>query len=193
MADEWYETVYKNKYDDVNGFLQYKQSRGRSPRTVNAYSRILKKFYHEQFPEITPATTTIEHIERYPSELDRRELSRNTKRRYIESLSSFFTYAVKRERFPEITGNPAAVILEELPRVRRERPNCATRENAMRIIHAIPDPRNKAVAVILSKTCCRLTEALGIKLDDLLLDQGFIRLRERKGGGKGLSRLTRRW
>lgn len=47
---------------------------------------------------------------------------------------------------------------------------------------AIPNPRNKAVAVLLAKTGCRLEEALEIKMDDLMLDDGFVRLRERKGG-----------
>lgn len=186
MADEWYETVYKNKHEDINEFLQYKQSVGRSPRTVNAYSRVLKKFYHDHFPEATPATTGTKQIEQYLAMLDERDLSRNTKRRYVESISSFFSYAVKRERFPEITGNPAAVVLEELPRVRRDRPDCATWDNAKRIIHAIPDPRYKAVAIVLAKTGCRLTEALEIRLDDLLLDQGFIRLQNRKGGSEGV-------
>lgn len=186
MADEWYETVYKNKHEDINEFLHYKESVGCSPRTLNAYSRILKKFYHEHFPEITPSKTGIEHIERYIVILEDRELSQNTKRRYVETLSSFFSYVVKRERFPEITGNPAAVVLEELPRVRRDRPDCATWDNAKKIIHAIPDPRNKGVAVVLAKTGCRLTEALEIKLDDLMLEQGFVRLRSRKGGGEGV-------
>jgi len=36
--------------------------------------------------------------------------------------------------------------------------------------------------VLLAKTGCRLTEALEIKMDDLLLEEGFIRLRKRKGG-----------
>lgn len=185
MADDWYETVYRNKHEDVNQFLRYKQSVGRSPRTINAYSRVLRKFYHDNFPDTSPASTGTGHIEVYLGILDDRDVSRNTRRRYVESLSSFFSYAVKREEFPDITSNPAAAILEELPRVTRDRPDCATWENARKIVHAIPDPRNKAVAVLLAKTGCRLTEVLEIKLGDLLLDQGFIRIRERKGGGEG--------
>lgn len=186
MADDWYDTVYRNKHSNVNEFLEYKQSLGRSPRTVNAYSRVLKKFYHNHFPQLDPTNTGTEHIEQYLAILDDRNLSRNTKCRYIESLSAFFSYAVKRERFHEITGNPAAVVLEELPRVKRDRPDCATWNNAKQIIHGIPDPRNKAVAVLLAKTGYRLTEALEIQLDDLLLDLGFIRLQNRKGGGEGV-------
>ena len=182
MADQWYETIYENKHDTVNEFIRRKQVTGRSERTLNAYSRILKKFYHEEFPELQPEDTEVQHIEDYVMRLDRRDLSQNTKRRYLESLSAFFSYAMKRPRFQKITGNPAAVVLEEIPKQIRDRPDCATWENGKKIIHNIPDPRNKTVAIILAKTGARLTEALEIQTDDLLLEEGFIRLRKRKGG-----------
>lgn len=56
------------------------------------------------------------------------------------------------------------------------------RENAVEIVHSISDPRDTTVAVILAKTGCRVTEALSIQEDDLMLEEGFIRLRKRKGG-----------
>ncbi|UHQ95968.1 site-specific integrase [Natrinema halophilum] len=68
--------------------------------------------------------------------------------------------------------------MEEIPKQIRQRPDCATWENAKEIVKAIPNPRNKAVAVLLAKTGCRLGEALEIKMDDLMLDDGFIRLRD---------------
>ena len=182
MADDWYETVYENKHESINEFIRRKQVTGRSERTLNAYSRILKKFYHEEFPDLEPEDTEVHHIEDYVMRLDRRDLSQNTKRRYLESLSAFFSYAMKRPRFEDITGNPAAVVLEEIPKQIRDRPDCATWENGKQIIHNIADPRDKTVAIILAKTGCRLTEALEIKMDDLNLEEGFIRLRKRKGG-----------
>jgi len=148
----------------------------------NEYSRILRKFYHEHFPELTPAETKVRHIEEYISILNERGVSQNTMRRYLESLSAFFSYAMKRPRFEEITGNPAAVVMEEIPKQYRDRPDCATWENGRKIIHNIPDPRNKTIATILAKTGCRLSETLEIEMDDLMLDEGFIRLRKRKGG-----------
>ncbi|XGI84388.1 tyrosine-type recombinase/integrase [Halorutilales archaeon Cl-col2-1] len=72
--------------------------------------------------------------------------------------------------------------MEEIPKQIRQRSDCATWENAKKIVKAIPNPRNKAVAVLLAKTECRLEEALEIKMDDLMLDKGFVRLRERKCG-----------
>ncbi|NLV03842.1 tyrosine-type recombinase/integrase [Haloferax volcanii] len=182
MADDWYETVYENKHESINEFIKRKQVTGRSERTLNAYSRILKKFYHEEFPELKPEDTEVHHIEDYVMRLAQRDLSQNTKRRYLESLSAFFSYAMKRPRFEKITGNPAAVVLEEIPKQVRDRPDCATWENGRQIIHNISDPRDKTVATVLAKTGCRLTEALEIKMDDLMLEEGFIRLRKRKGG-----------
>lgn len=182
MADDWYETVYENRHEKINQFIEQKRTTGRSLRTLNAYSRILQKFYHEQFPDLEPSETEVQHIEEYIVRLDERGVTQNTKRRYLESLSAFFSYAMKRPRFDGITGNPAAVVMEEIPKQYRDRPDCATWENGKKIIHQIPDPRNKTIAAILAKTGCRLSEALEIETDDLRLEDGFIRLRKRKGG-----------
>lgn len=182
MADDWYETVYENNHEVVNEFIRKKQSTGCSHRTLNSYSRTLKKFFHEQFPGLTPSEVTVRHIEDYVVSLDQRGLSQNTKRRYLESLSAFYDWTMKRPRFEDITGNPAAVVLEDIPKKIRERPDCATWENATKIIHEMTDPRNKTVAILLAKTGCRVSEALELKVDDLMLDDGFIRLRKRKGG-----------
>jgi len=182
MGESWETQVFKNKHPEINEFLQRKEDLGRSPRTLNAYSRTLKKFYHQHFPELTPQETQVRHIEEYLSILGKRDLSQNTKRRYLESVSAFFSWALKRPRFDDINGNPAAVLLEELPKKIRQRPDCATWENASKIVQQIGDPRDKTVAAILAKTGCRANEALQLEESDLLLDQGFIRLRVRKGG-----------
>ncbi len=178
------EKIYENEHDAVNDFIERKQAMGRSRRTLNAYSRTLKSFFHEEFPDLAPEDVEVRHIEDYVGKLAARDLSQNTKRRYLESLSSFYGWAMKRPRFENITGNPAAVVLEEIPQKYRQRPDCATWENAKNIVHNVADPRNKAITVILAKTGCRIREALEIEQDDLMLDDGFIRLRERKGGSQ---------
>ncbi|QLC32858.1 tyrosine-type recombinase/integrase [Halarchaeum sp. CBA1220] len=184
MTGKTREKIYENEHDAVNDFIQRKEAMGRSRRTLNAYSRTLKSFFHEEFPDLAPEDVKVEHIEDYVGTLADRDLSRNTKRRYLESLSSFYGWTMKRPRFEDITGNPAAVVLEEIPQKYRDRPDCATWESAKKIVHNIADPRNKAIAVILAKTGCRIREALEIEQDDLMLDDGFIRLRERKGGSQ---------
>lgn len=182
MADEWYEQIFENKHKEINQFLDSKESTGKSHRTLNGYSRILRKFYHEHFPELTPQDTQLYHIEKYVNLLDDRDVSQNTKRKYVENVSAFFARAMKRPRFEEITGNPAAVVLEDLPKVRKERPDCATWENARKIVQNIHDPRDKTIAVVMAKTGVRVKEVLGLREDDLMLEEGFIRFRDRKGG-----------
>jgi len=182
MADEWYEKVFWNKHDCINEFLERKQATGTSLRTLNAYSRTLKKFYHEQFPDTHPSETTVGDIEEYVLELDARGCSQNTKRRYVESISAFFTWTLQRPRFEDFTGNPARVVLEDLPKEKKSRPDCATWEHGKQIVHHIGDPRNKLCAIIMAKTGARVTEVLTLEEDDLMLKDGFIRFRDRKGG-----------
>lgn len=184
MADDWYETTFENKHDAIGEFLRSKETTGCSHRTINEYSRTLRRFYHEEFPDLTPAETEVRHVEEYLHVLVMRDLAQNTKRKYLENLSAFFSWAMKRPRFEDITGNPAAVVLEEIPKEIRDRPDCATWENAKRVVHNVADPRDQTVAAIMAKTGCRVTEALSITDDDLLLDEGFIRLSNRKGGGQ---------
>lgn len=92
MADDWYKKIYENRHDAVNDFLQRKEDMGRSHRTLNAYSRTLKEFFHDEFPDVTPDDVEVRHIEEYVATLSARDLSQNSKRRYLESLSAFYSW-----------------------------------------------------------------------------------------------------
>lgn len=180
-ADVWDEKVFKNRHDVINRWLKSKDSVDNSRRTLNTYSRTAAKFFHEVFPELSPEEVYVEHIEEYLRQLDDRDVAQNTKRRYIESLSSFYDWASKR-RSTDISYNPAGVVLEQLDKVKRERPETATWENGKKIIQEIPDPRDKTAAILMMKTGVRTKEALTVTEDDLMLDDGFVRFTDRKGG-----------
>jgi len=182
MPDTWHSKLYDNRLDVVNDFLSKKKSLGRSERTLNEYSRLLKRFFHDVFPEQSAGEIQVGHIEEYVTVLDGRECGQNTKRRYLETLSSFYSWTMKRPRFEEITGNPAAVVLEEIPKKVQPRPDCATWSKGKEIVHRVANPRDKTIVALLAKTGCRVTEALSIQMDDVMLEEGFIRLRVRKGG-----------
>ena len=167
-GETWDLRVYKNKHSCINDWLERKHDTGKSRRTLNAYSRVAAKFFHHQFPEKHPSEITVKDIEIYVRELSERDCSTNTKRRYVESLSSFYDWAGKRpNKYTDIYGNPAAVVLEELERVRRERPRTATWENGQKIINKIPNPRDKAAAVVMAKTGARIQEVLDLTFHDL--------------------------
>ncbi|WP_280586569.1 tyrosine-type recombinase/integrase [Halorubrum sp. Boch-26] len=190
-ADEWERRVFENKHKCINDWLRSKDSTNKSGsrRTLNSYSRTAARFFHEFFPEVHPSDVTVGDIEEYVLDLNDRDAKQNTKRRYIESLSAFYTWAMKRPRFEDITGNPAAVVLEEIPKKKRPRPETATWENGREIIRNIPDPRDKAAAILMAKTGARVREVLTVKESDLMLEQGFIRLSDRKGGHETVNPL----
>jgi len=106
----------------------------------------LQKFFHEQFPDLTLSEVTVRHVEDYVVTLDQRGLSQNTKRRYLQFLSAFYDWTMKRPWFEDITGNPAAVVLEDSPKKIRDRPDCATRENGAKIIREMTDPRKRSLS-----------------------------------------------
>jgi integrase/recombinase XerD len=181
-AERWEHQVYKTKHDCLNQWLLRKDSTNRcSRRTLNEYSRSVSKLFHHFYPEKHPTELTVGDVEEWVMDMNDRGLSDSSKRRYVENLSSFYQWAVKRPRFEDISGNPAGIVLEELPRTTRERPDTATWENGRKIIQHIPDPRDKAITVLLAKTGCRVTEACSIKKHHLDLENGFIRLEDRKG------------
>jgi integrase/recombinase XerD len=173
MPDTWHSKLYDNRLDVVNDFLSKKKSLGRSERTLNEYSRLLKRFFHDVFPEQSAGEIQVGHIEEYVTVLDGRECGQNTKRRYLETLSSFYTWTMKRPRLEEITGNPAAVVLEEIPKKVQPRPDCATWSKGKEIVHRVANPRDKTIVALLAKTGCRMTEALSIQMDDAMLEEGF--------------------
>lgn len=189
--DEWENRVFENKHKCINDWLRSKDSTNKSTsrRTLNSYSRTAVKFFHDFLPKVNPSEVTVGDIEEYVLDLNDREVAQNTKRRYVESLSAFYTWAMKRPRFEEITGNPAAVVLEELPKKKRPRPETATWENGKKIIQNIPDPRDKTAAILMAKTGARVREVLTITENDLMLDEGFIRLTDRKGGHETVNPL----
>lgn len=195
-GDTWDTRVFQNKHEAINDWLRSKDATGKSRRTLNAYSRTANRFFHDQFPDTAPHEVHVSHIEQWVQTLADRDCSPNTKRRYVESLSSFYDWAMKRPRFKDITGNPAAVVLEELDKVRRERPDTATWECGKQVIWSIADPRDKTIAIVMAKTGARVSEVTTMKEDDLLLDEGFIRLRNRKGNTTTVNPIddeTREW
>jgi integrase/recombinase XerD len=89
-GESWEEKVYRNKHRIINDWLRSKETTGKSRRTLNEYSRTARKFFHNEFPELDPEDVEVRHIEKYLTRLNQRELSQNTKRRYLEGFSVFY-------------------------------------------------------------------------------------------------------
>ena len=184
----------------VNGFILTKQTEGKSPRTVEFYSENLKRFLwyaskHDWPDDIRMITEW--HIREFlgyvanekcrwglegnGSETSQRKASHTTMHHYFVVLANFFGWVVREGFLPE---NPTAKIKVARPKVKVIKPY--TREEISRML-AVCDSdyehnarflgsRNKAIVLVLLDAGMRLSELLGMMLEDVNTSNGNIRV-----------------
>lgn len=109
----------------------------------------------------------IEHLE---------HLMASSQARFLTSLRTFYSYLMYDE---QITDNPTALI--DLPKLQRKIPDilCYDEIEKMLIAIALDTPRgqrDRALLETLYATGIRVSEATHIKMEDLYLDIGFLRV-----------------
>jgi site-specific recombinase XerD len=175
----------------VDGFVLTKQTEGKSPRTVEFYSENLKRFLwyakNKEWPNDIRMLTEW-HIREFlgyvaneecrwgldgnGSETSRSKVSYTTVHHYFVVIANFFGWVV-REGF--IGENPTAKIRIAKPKEKVIKPY--TKEEIIRMI-AVCDSdyehnarllgsRNKAVVLILLDSGVRLSELIGMKVNDI--------------------------
>jgi integrase/recombinase XerD len=106
------------KHDVIVEYFETKEA-DLSSDVLDLNRRVLGYFFVETFPELAPKDTTTEHVREFLDRLESQNLEYNSKRRYLEALSSFFSYALQQKDIEYITFNPPGVVLEEYPRYPR--------------------------------------------------------------------------
>jgi len=184
----------------VNGFVLTKQTEGKSPRTVEFYSENLKRFLwyaSKQGWSDDIRMLTEWHIREFlgylanekcrwglegnGSETSRIKVSYTTVHHYFVVLANFFGWVV-REGF--MLESPTVKIKVAKPKVKVIKPY--TPEEISRMI-AVCDcdyehnakflgSRNKAIILVLLDSGVRLSELIGMKLEDVNTSNGNIRV-----------------
>jgi len=166
-------------YDDaVAEFLDYlKEYRSFSRWTVRAYGtdlRMLREFLEKRLGRVPrPTELTRELIVQFGVSL--RGAAPLTLRRKYACISSFFGFL---QDMGYATANPARRL--PLPKVTQPVPVFLSEEMAQKLIAAADSPWTKAAVVLLLSTGIRRSEAVGITLDDLNLEERQLLIR-----GKG--------
>ena len=184
----------------VNGFVLTKQTEGKSPRTVEFYSENLKRFLwyaSKQGWSDDIRMLTEWHIREFlgylanekcrwglegnGSETSRIKVSYTTVHHYFVVLANFFGWVV-REGF--ILERPTAKIKIAKPKVKVIKPY--TREEISRMIVVCDcdyehnakflGSRNKAIILVLLDSGVRLSELIGMTLEDVNTSNGNIRV-----------------
>jgi site-specific recombinase XerD len=184
----------------VNGFVLTKQTEGKSPRTVEFYSDNLKRFlwyasrrdwsddirmlteWHiREFLGYVGSEKCRWGLEGNGSETSRIKVSQSTVHHYFVVLANFFSWMV-REGF--LAESPIANIKVAKPKVKVIKPY--TREEIGRMV-AVCDcdyetnakflgSRNKAIVLVLLDSGVRLSELIGMTLEDINTSNGNIRV-----------------
>jgi len=135
----------------------------------------------------------LEYLSYYTSSEDREHLNKeNGKKRKLVSLRSFYNYFYKKER---ITTNPASLIsvpklhekaivrleIDEVARLLDEVENAENMTKAQQKYHEKTRVRDLALMTLLLGTGIRVSECVGLDLNDVDFDNNGIKIR-RKGG-----------
>jgi len=172
-------TTNEPSYDEaVKEFLNYiRDYRSFSGLTVRAYGtdmRMLRAFLEQRLGRVpSPIEITREMIVQFGVSL--RKPAPLTLRRKYACISSFFGFL---QDMGYAQANPARRL--PLPRVSEYVPVYLTEEMAQQLIAAADTPWTKAAVVLLLSTGIRRSEAVGVTLDDIDLEQRQLLIR-----GKG--------
>jgi site-specific recombinase XerD len=171
-------------------FLAEKQRRSGSMRTVDAYSRMIQRFFGTLGKSPDKVTRqevfTFAHNEG-PSG---KEPSQVTIGARLACISSFYRFLIRMEI---VSSNPCDQI--ERPRIQPSPPRGLSAEDIRRLLDAIPDTpsglRDRAIVLTLTLTGRRRSEVLNLTAGDISQSGGLYYAYRGKGGTQGKRELPR--
>jgi len=159
--------------------------KGYSPATVAAYSKDLEQFEVYLAGRGTsladPTRVTREHVLGFLAELHRRRTAKVSMGRKLSSLRGLFVYLRRKKR---VVGNPLAGVKN--PKTETRHPKALNVDEAVALVTPAADSvaadgsceacRDLALAELLYGSGLRVSEAVGLDLDDIDLAQGIVRV-----------------
>ena len=171
----------------IADFTAYLRNEKKSPEnTVLSYSRDLKGFcrFMQEAGVSDAAKVNRTNVMAYVYELQKQKKAGATVSRNIASIRSFYQFL---QRKGMVTENPAADI--ELPKVEKKAPEILSLEKVELLLEQPTgeedkEVRDKAMLELLYATGIRVSELIGLDLENVNLSAGFIRC-----SGRGKERM----
>ncbi|MEC8143887.1 MAG: site-specific tyrosine recombinase/integron integrase [Pseudomonadota bacterium] len=149
------------------------QQRNYSDRTVTAYSNDIERFI-EFFAE-DPANANAQDILRFTAHLKRQGLGNSSISRCLSAVRSFYNFLLSRG---EVPINPAAATVG--PRIKRRLPKVLDTDQAAQLLNGTVNDRqslrDKVLLELFYGSGLRLSELANLKLTDLDMAQGVVRV-----------------
>lgn len=183
----------ENPDDILNKYKLYlKLEKSLSANTVNAYladvSKLLQFLANEN---IHPYDATLENLNNFSANLRDIGIHPRSQARILSGIRSFYHYLVMDDR---MQADPSELL--ESPQIGLHLPEVLTLEEIDNLIGSIDlssneGQRNRAILETLYSCGLRVSELCNLKLSDLYLEEGFIRV-EGKGSKQRLVPISRR-
>ncbi|MEK4712042.1 tyrosine-type recombinase/integrase [Sporosarcina sp. FSL K6-5500] len=162
-------------------FIEALKAKQMSNETVRGYSVDLKQLQgflgKEANGPVFVDDISTEQLEAFQKTFQDRQCKTATVNRKINSVSSFFNYAVKKKWVPI---NPANDI--ERVKVQQAERIFLTKEEMHRIVENIDHPTVKYVVILMSNTGLRISECVHLTLTNVDLKKKVVHVIEGKGG-----------
>lgn len=177
----------------IKEYTQYlKLEKNLSPNTYDAYLTDLEKLLHYlDTAEIDPLEVTLENLQHFMAGLHDVGIHPRSQARILSGVKSFFKFLV----IADYRNDDPAELLEG-PKIGFKLPEVLTVEEIDRIIDMVDmskneGQRNRAILETLYSCGLRVSELCNLRLSDLYLDEGFIKV-EGKGNKQRLVPISQR-
>lgn len=167
---------WKNALTDYKSYLEIEK--GFSKNTVESYLRDIKKItsYLEEYGiEVSPIHISKEQVQQFIYKTSKK-IDARSQARLISALRNFFTFLIFEDYRDD---NPTDLI--ETPKVGQKLPDTLSEGEVDALINAVDlshpqGERNKTILETLYGCGLRVSELISLKLSDLFLEEGFIRV-----------------
>lgn len=183
----------ENPDDILNKYKLYlKLEKSLSANTVNAYLADVSKLFHFLKEEnIYPLDVTLENLNNFSANLRDLGIHPRSQARILSGIRSFYHYLVMDDR---LQADPSELL--ESPQVGLHLPEVLSLEEIDNLIGSIDlssneGQRNRTILETLYSCGLRVSELCNLKLSDLYLEEGFIRV-EGKGSKQRLVPISHR-
>ena len=142
-----------------------------SPKTRKAYLHHVRAYL--RCPAIDDVRSDEDRVRAWLTErAEQGGISRIYHAQAVSALRFLFTY---------VLGRPDAI--RDIPRPKRGHslPSVLDRSDARRLIEALPNPKHRALLMLLYSGGLRVSEVVALRIDDLDATRGLIRVRRAKG------------
>lgn len=173
----------------VEDFLKHlRGARNLSRHTLRAYEGDLRRFV--QFlggePPLAAGRVDTSTLRRYLATLAAANRAKSSTARSLACLRTFFAFL---ERRGVISENPTADLRG--PRKDRRLPGVLDEKDVERLLEAAAGRRDRALLEVLYAGGLRVSEAVGLDIEDATLDSGLVRVRDGKGSKERLAPVGR--